>query len=45
MGYAFDNKFDTIVLTKATKKGIMKVLGSVSQYVARYAESVVVIVP
>ena len=45
VGYAFDNKFDTIVLTKATKKGIMKVLGSVSQYVARYAESVVVIVP
>lgn len=43
--YAKENKIDTIVMTKSTKSGWSRFIGSVTTYVVKYADCVVVIVP
>ena len=45
VGYANDNDIDMIVMTKSTKPGFIKMIGSVSTYVVKNANCVVVIVP
>ena len=39
------NKTDIIVMTKSTKKGLTRIIGSVTNYVVRHASCVVMIVP
>ena len=39
------NKIDIIVMTKSTKKGLTRMIGSVTSYVVRNAPCIVMIVP
>lgn len=43
--FAEENNVDAIVMTKSTKKGWSRIIGSVTTYVVKYANSVVVIIP
>lgn len=43
--FADEKQIDTIVMTKSTKSGWVQMIGSVTNYVVKYAQCVVVIVP
>lgn len=45
LAFVEDNKMDTIVMTKSTRSGWSRFIGSVTTYVVKYAKCVVVIVP
>ncbi|WP_203522549.1 universal stress protein [Fusobacterium sp. IOR10] len=42
---ADDNEVDLIIMTKSTKKGFEKMIGSVTSYVVKHAKCIVLIVP
>ena len=43
--FAEDHEISTIVMTKSTKTGWVRIIGSVATHVVKYADCVVVIVP
>lgn len=43
--YATANKMDIIIMTKSTKKGLTRMIGSVTSYVVKHTPCIVVIVP
>jgi Universal stress protein UspA and related nucleotide-binding proteins len=45
VAFAKRNNIDTIVMTKSTKSGLLRFIGSVATHVVKYADCVVVIVP
>ncbi|MCJ7854861.1 universal stress protein [Lachnospiraceae bacterium NSJ-143] len=45
VGFAHENNIDMIVMTKSTKKGIKRFLGSVASYVVRHSGCTVFSVP
>lgn len=45
VAFSKQNDIDTIVMTKSTKSGLLRFIGSVTTHVVKYADCVVVIVP
>lgn len=45
LDYAQEHQVDTIVMTKSTKPGFMRLVGSVTSYVVRNTPCVVVVLP
>ncbi|MDO5717721.1 MAG: universal stress protein [Tissierellia bacterium] len=43
--YADENDIDTIVMTKSTRPGWVRIIGSVTTHVVKYTNHIVVIVP
>lgn len=43
--YAMEKNIDAIVMTKSTKRGWSRIIGSVTTYVVKYSSCLVVIVP
>ena len=43
--YALSNKIDIIVMTKSTKKGLTRMIGSVTSYVVKHTPCITMIVP
>lgn len=43
--FAADHAIDTIIMTRSTRSGWNRMIGSVTSYVVKYAECVVVVVP
>lgn len=43
--YAISNKIDIIVMTKSTKKGLTRMIGSVTSYVVKHTPCITMIVP
>ena len=45
LAYSSENHIDVIVMTKSTRKGWARMIGSVTTHVVKYAECLVLIVP
>ena len=45
LNYADTHNIDIIVMTRSTKKGLAKILGSVTSFVVKNAQQVVMVVP
>lgn len=43
--YAISNEIDIIIMTKSTKKGLTRMIGSVTSYVVKHTPCVTMIVP
>lgn len=45
LNYAHDNDIDIIIMTKSTRSGWSRIIGSVAMHVVKYAKCIVMIVP
>lgn len=45
LDYSNDNKIDIIIMTKSTRNGWSRIIGSVTTHVVKYAKCIVMIVP
>ena len=45
LNYAHENDIDIIIMTKSTRSGLSRIIGSVAMHVVKYAKCIVMIVP